>query len=76
MNMIRAGAWAGRQLRRAAARFPYFPDPEARCSAHGEAYCAACHRNPGSCAKPYGQCETWLSSGMHWDTCANRVRGW
>ena len=55
---------------------PCFPDPTAKCPAHGEHQCAACHRNPSNCADPdYVECGYWLATGMHWDTCANRIRG-
>jgi hypothetical protein len=62
-------------LRDAASRMPYFPDPEAKCSAHGDRMCGQCAQNPSTCAEPDGPCGTWLSRGMHWDTCPNRVRG-
>jgi len=51
-----------------------FPQSGARCVAHGDEQCALCHRNPANCARG-GNCGTWSVSGMHWDTCANRVRG-
>jgi hypothetical protein len=55
---------------------PCFPDPDARCPAHGDPRCALCHRNPSTCADPeYVECGTWSRTGMHWDTCPNRVRG-
>lgn len=55
---------------------PCFPDPTAQCPAHGEQQCAACHRNPSSCAdRDYVECGFWSSTGMHWDTCSNRIRG-
>jgi len=65
----------GNQLRRIASELPYFPDPEAKCSAHGDRMCGQCAQNPSTCGEPYGQCGTWMSIGMHWDTCPNRVRG-
>ena len=46
-----------------------FPNPEARCSAHGQSLCIKCARNG-----PCGQCDTYEATGMHWDTCANRIR--
>lgn len=54
---------------------PCFPDPDAQCSAHGEWKCAHCHRNPASCIDGAGECGMWAPTGMHWDTCPNRVRG-
>ena len=74
-SRIRFGAWVGRALRAAAARLPYFPNPHARCSAHGDAYCPDCHRNPADCGRPEGNCASWHATGMHSDTCANRIRG-
>ncbi|MFF9205123.1 hypothetical protein ACF1AE_25545 [Streptomyces sp. NPDC014986] len=53
---------------------PCFPEPGARCSAHGTHQCALCHRNPGSCAGDLGGCTTWSLEGMHWDTCPNRIK--
>lgn len=52
-----------------------FPDPVARCVAHGRHACALCHRNPASCIAEDGGCGAWVQDGMHWDTCPNRVRG-
>ncbi|GGW15720.1 hypothetical protein GCM10018980_52060 [Streptomyces capoamus] len=54
---------------------PCFPDPSARCAAHGEQQCARCHRTPSTCAGDSGECRIWSSTGMHWHTCPNRVRG-
>jgi hypothetical protein len=65
----------GNRLRDIASGMPYFPDLEAKCSAHGDRMCGQCAQNPSTCAEPDGQCGTWLSTGMHWDTCPNRVRG-
>lgn len=53
---------------------PCFPEPAAKCVAHGDEECLYCHRNPSDCANG-GNCSTWARTGMHWDTCANRVRG-
>lgn len=75
-DMVGFMANLANQLRVAAAKMPYFPDPEARCSAHGDRMCADCAQNPSTCAEPNAPgCGTWLSTGMHWDTCPNRVRG-
>lgn len=52
-----------------------FPDPDAACSAHGDKRCLHCHRNASDCAQADGQCSVYATTGMHWDTCANRVRG-
>lgn len=57
------------------ARLPYWPDPHARCPAHGDRFCESCHRNPGDCADADGSCSYWSATGMHWDTCPNRIRG-
>lgn len=46
-----------------------FPNPEAKCSAHGQTLCVKCARN-GPCTK----CDFYADTGMHWDTCANRIR--
>jgi len=46
------------------------------CSAHGEKACELCSLNPGSCATDSWQCEMWRDTGMHWDTCPNRIRGY
>jgi hypothetical protein len=53
---------------------PCFPQPDAKCVAHGSTECLHCHRNPADCAND-GNCSTWSRTGMHWDSCANRVRG-
>lgn len=53
---------------------PCFPEAGAKCVAHGDIECLYCHRNPADCANG-GNCGTWSRTGMHWDTCANRVRG-
>jgi hypothetical protein len=74
---IRLAARAAHALTRAAEwaadRLPHFPDPQARCSAHGASYCLACHRNPSS-PRRCGQCYSYDGTGMHGDTCANRIR--
>lgn len=72
---LRIGATAGRWLTWLAGRFPHFPDPKAICPAHGNRYCRACSRNPGDCIGDCGGCGYWSATGMHWDTCPNRVRG-
>ena len=51
-----------------------FPDPGAKCSAHGQELCLSCARNPGNCVDDHGGCGMWSSTGMHWDTCPNRIR--
>jgi hypothetical protein len=53
---------------------PCFPEAGAKCVAHGDEECLYCHRNPADCANG-GNCGRWIRTGMHWDTCANRVRG-
>lgn len=51
------------------------PDrPVARCVAHGVPTCATCTLNPAECASQAdGGCSTYRDTGMHWDTCPNRV---
>lgn len=69
-----AGGWLRRNLERLAERLPYWPDPDARCPAHGRRYCAGCHRNPSTCRDfDSPPCGYWQATGMHWDTCPNRV---
>lgn len=51
--------------------FPSFND---RCVAHGQSLCVLCARNPDSCVEPTGGCSIWSETGMHWDTCPNRIR--
>lgn len=51
-----------------------FPDPEAKCPAHGQRFCMACCRNPSTCVEDNGGCGFYSSTGMHWDTCPNRIR--
>jgi len=74
---VRLAARAACVISRASAsvtgRLPHFPDPRARCSAHSTAYCLACHRNPSG-ARTCGQCFSYDPTGMHGDTCPNRVR--
>lgn len=73
---VRLGAAARRHLEALAAVLPYFPDPAARCVAHGTRFCRSCSANPGSCAgtEDVG-CGHRAATGMHWDTCPNRVPG-
>ena len=72
--MTRLGAWMRRWTERAVSRLPYFPDPRAKCPAHGNRYCPWCSRNPADCIEASGNCGYYSATGMHWDTCANRVR--
>jgi hypothetical protein len=56
-----------------------FPDAEARCSAHGQSLCIKCARNPSTCTLredgDYSNgCGHYSTTGMHWDTCPNRIR--
>lgn len=52
-----------------------FPDyPNAKCPAHGDPLCVACARNPGNCVREMGACSYYAETGMHWDTCPNRIR--
>ena len=48
---------------------------QAECVAHGRTACEACSRNPSTCVDGYGECSVYARTGMHWDTCANRIRG-
>lgn len=52
-----------------------FPEADAKCSAHGAPGCELCHRNPADCAssRPRG-CDAYSLTGMHWDTCPNRIK--
>lgn len=56
-----------------------FPSLEERCSAHGQSLCVLCARNPGDCDPNHGgsgqSCGVWAETGMHGDTCPNRIRG-
>jgi len=53
-----------------------FPGLDDRCSAHGQSLCVLCARNPGSCKDgDSGGCGMWSATGMHWDTCPNRLKG-
>lgn len=52
-----------------------FPSLENQCSAHGKALCLMCARNPGGCEGDQGGCATYPVTGMHWDTCSNRISG-
>jgi len=74
-SVERLGALIRRTVERSVRRLPYWPDPKATCSAHGDRYCLHCHRHPSSCESPDGPCGMWFSTGMHWDTCMNRIRG-
>jgi hypothetical protein len=52
-----------------------FPSLTEKCSAHGHPLCVHCARNPGNCATDMGSCSVYKDTGMHWDTCPNRIRG-
>jgi hypothetical protein len=45
----------------------------ATCSGHGREACEICSLNPASCADGYGECIAYSQTGMHWDTCPNRI---
>src|SRR5688572_22587280 len=53
------------------------PDPgRLRCVHHGVEACTACSANPASCGDPDAVqvgCGHYAATGMHWDTCPNRV---
>jgi hypothetical protein len=65
-----AGRLAAAVRRLADRHLPYFPDPRARCTAHGDRSCTWCASGAFGC----DQCTVWTETGMHWDSCANRVR--
>ncbi len=77
----RAARAAVAALERAAAHGPECDEQDQappRCVAHGEASCALCSRNPSTCAQhdhPNQGCSTYEATGMHWDTCPNRIIG-
>lgn len=51
-----------------------FPDINVRCPAHGQSLCIMCARNPNTCeTSDSPPCGYYSLSGMHWDTCANRI---
>lgn len=53
-----------------------FPDVRSLCPAHGQHLCLMCARNPSDCAtSDTPSCGFYSSTGMHWDTCPNRVEG-
>lgn len=68
-------AWLRRAVERSVRTLPYFPDPKAKCPAHGRRFCRWCALNPASCSEDDGGCGYWSATGMHWDTCPNRIRG-
>ncbi len=74
MTLERFGAFLRRHIQRAIDRLPHWPDPKAKCPAHGRHFCQPCHANPGSCTSDMGGCGYWSATGMHWDTCPNRMR--
>ncbi len=47
-------------------------DAEPRCSAHGTVRCETCSLNNGR--RTCDECVSFEATGMHWDTCPNRVR--
>lgn len=54
------------------------PDPDYKCSAHGEPACVHCARSRPGGIDENGQCRECIvygEHGVHWDTCANRIRG-
>lgn len=62
----------------AAAALTMHPGPKREqptCSAHGETDCEWCSLNSADCINGYGQCSYYSETGMHWDTCPNRIRG-
>lgn len=50
--------------------------PPAECPAHGEPGCDLCSLNPGLCEEGIGECDYYRDTGMHWDTCPNRIRSY
>lgn len=58
-----------------AIRHRAYGDPVmAKCPAHGDTDCDLCSLNPADCASPEGPCSFYRDTGMHWDTCPNRIR--
>jgi hypothetical protein len=55
-----------------------FPDPDKKCPAHGQRLCIDCARNPSTCFSMTNAgdsgCGSYTATGMHWDTCPNRIR--
>jgi hypothetical protein len=48
-----------------------------RCPAHGHVACTWCAQNPADCGPGSGEvptCSFYRATGMHWDTCPNRIR--
>lgn len=58
---------------------PHLLVKKPRCVAHGDERCTWCAQNPSGCAAgadpslPWG-CDLYATTGMHWDTCPNRIR--
>jgi len=73
-TVLRLGAFIRRNTERAVSRLPHFPEPKATCPAHGRRYCQWCAANPSTCIESSGECGYWSATGMHWDSCANRIR--
>lgn len=48
--------------------------PPSLCVAHGDLACTWCAQNPADCATVNGGCTVYAETGMHWDTCPNRIR--
>jgi hypothetical protein len=53
--------------------------PNSKCPAHGDPLCIQCARNAGECGgEPvegtHPGCSFYGATGMHWDTCPNRIR--
>jgi hypothetical protein len=52
-------------------------EPDAVCPAHGEARCRWCAQSAGRGRRVFGRmcddCGWFYATGMHWDTCQNRV---
>lgn len=46
------------------------------CAAHGDTACDLCSLNPADCADPEGPCSFYRDTGMHWDSCPNRIRSY
>ncbi|GGV34092.1 hypothetical protein GCM10010182_67430 [Actinomadura cremea] len=74
---IRAAARLAHAITRTAEaitdRLPHFPDPTAQCVAHANRYCLACHRGSPH-RRRCNECGVYETTGMHWDTCNNRIR--
>lgn len=56
--------------------FPATTPPPAKCIAHGKVLCPSCSRSTGQLNSDgtCPECESFQTTGMHWDTCPHRDR--